>query len=214
MPDKLSIFNGALTVLGERELATITENREPRFKLDEVYDNEFIDRVLHMGQWNFAKRSVELTASPSVTPAFGHQFAFDKPTDFIRTLLVCHDQYFDLPITRYNDEANFWFMDVEIIYVAYVSNDSQWGNDFSLWPHNFTEMVEHYLAWKVAPRIAGIDIADKKLRAMWKTTLTDAKSTDAMESPAKFPPKGGWAQSRQGFRRGNVERGNRSQLFG
>ena len=214
MPDQLSIYNGALTVLGERKLATLTENREPRYKLDDIYGNEFIDRVLHMGQWNFAKRSVELTKSPSVTPSFGHQFAFDKPSDFIRTLQVCHDQYFDLPITRYSDEASWWFMDVEVIYVAYVSNDSQWGNDFSLWPRNFTEMVEHYLAWKVAPKISGIDISDKQLRGLWKATLADAKATDAMESPAKFSPKGGWAQSRQGFRRGNVERGNRSQLFG
>jgi len=214
MPSKLSIYNGALTVLGERSLATITENREPRYKLDEVYDNEFIDRILHMGQWNFAGRSAELTASPSVTPSFGHQFAFDKPSDFIRTMKVCHDQYFDVPITRYSDEASWIFADTEIIYFQYVSNDSQWGADLSLWPPNFTEMVEHYLAWKTGPRIAGLDVSDKKLGKLWKGWLAEAKATDAMEGPAKFPPKGGWAQSRQGFRRGNVERGNRSQLIG
>jgi hypothetical protein len=214
MPDKLSIYNGALTILGERKLATLTENREPRYKLDDIFNNDFIDRVLHMGQWNFAKRSVELSASPSTTPSFGYQFAFDKPSDFIRTMYVCHDQYFDVPITRYSDEASWWFTDTEVIYAGYVSNDSQWGNDLSLWPPNFVEMTEHYLAWKVAPKIAGIDISDKKLRGLWKATLLEAKSTDAMESPAKFAPKGGWAQSRQGFRRGNVERGNRSQLIG
>ena len=42
--------------------------------------------------------------------------------------------------------------------------------------------------------------------------LLKAKGTDAMESPAKFPPKGGWASSRSGFRSG--ERGNRNQLIG
>ena len=214
MPSKLSIYNGALTILGERKLASLTENREPRYKLDDIYDNDLIDRVLHMGQWNFARRTVELQASPSVTPSFGYQFAFDKPTDFIRTMLVGHDEYFNVPITRYSDEASWIFADVEEIYFAYVSNDTQWGGDLSLWPPSFTEMVEHYVAWKVAPKISGIDISDKRLMQQWKMWLAEAKAVDAMESPAKFPPKGGWARSRQGFRRGDIERGNRSQLIG
>ena len=85
MPSKLTIYNGALAVVGDRKLASLSENREPRFKLDDIWDNEIIDRVLQMGQWNFAKRTVALSASPSVSPSFGYQFAFDKPVDFIRT---------------------------------------------------------------------------------------------------------------------------------
>lgn len=215
MTDKLSIYNGALTVVGERELANLTENREPRRELDKIWDNNFIDRVLQMGQWNFAARSVELTASPSVTPSFGYQFAFDKPTaDFIRTMMVCYDQYFNQPITRYSDEGQWIFCDTEIIYLQYVSNDDQFGGDFSLWPVNFTEMVEHYMAYKVAPRLVGIDISDTDLEAKYKRRLLDAKSTDAMESPAKFSPRGGWTRSREGFRSGHRDRGNRSQLIG
>lgn len=214
MPDKLSIYNGALTVLGERKLASLTENREPRFKLDDVWDNDLIDRVLKMGQWKFAKRTVELEASPSVTPSFGYQFAFDRPSDFIRTIMVAHDEYFDRPLTRYENEASWWFADVETIYVAYVSNDVQWGNDLTLWPPNFTEMVEHYMAMKAGPRISGVDIASDDLAKWFKRWLQEAKATDAMEAPAKFPPKGGWARSRQGFRSGQTDRGNRSQLIG
>lgn len=213
MADKLSIYNGALTVLGERKLASLTENRSPRRKLDDIWDNDMIKRVLQMGQWNFAKRTAELEASTDVTPAFGYQFGFDKPEDFIRTMMVCHDEYFNLPITAYSDEASWWFCDQELIYVAYVSNDDQWGSDLSLWPPNFSEMVEHYMAWKVAPRLAGLDVSDKKLGGMWKQWLTDAKATDAMESPAKFAPQGGWARSRGGSR-GRGDRGNRNRLIG
>lgn len=214
MTDKLSLYNGALVVLGERKLADLTENREPRYRLDDVWDNDLIDRVLKMGQWKFAKRTVELQASPSVTPSFGYQYAFDRPSDFIRTIAVCHDEYFNMPITRYENEASWWFCDQETIYVAYVSNDTQWGSDFTLWPPNFTEMVEHYLAMKAGPRIKGVDISSKTLAQWWKHWLLEAKATDAMESPAKFPPKGGWSRSRQGFRGGQRDRGNRSQLIG
>lgn len=214
MPTKLSIYNGSLSILGERKLADLTENREPRYKLDDVWDNDLVERVLQMGQWNFAGRTVELEASPSVTPSFGYQFAFDKPLDHIRTMAVCHDEYFNIPITRYSDESQWWFSDQEKIYVKYVSIDTQWGLDFSLWPANFTEMVEYYMAWKAGPRIAGLDISEKKLFRQYKHALLEAKSTDAAESPTMFPPKGGWARSRQGFRSGTQERGNRSQLIG
>lgn len=214
MPSKLSLYNGALTILGERKLANLTENREPRKKLDDIWDNDLIRRVLQMGQWNFAARSVELEYSPSITPAFGYQFGFDKPSDFVRTMMVCSDEYFNVPITQYSDEASWWFCDLEKIYAKYVSDDTQWGNDYSLWPPNFAEMVEHYMAWKVAPRLTGLDVSEKMLGRQWKSALQEAKSTDAMESPAKFAPRGGWASSRAGFRGGQSDRGNRSKLIG
>ena len=214
MTDKLSLYNGALTILGERKLASLTENRPPRHKLDDIWDNDLRERVLQHGQWNFAGRTVQLEASPSITPSFGYQFAFDKPVDFIRTMQVAYDEYFNLPITRYSDEASWLFSDSEVIYLQYVSKDSQWGFDFSLWPENFTEYVEFYLAKKVAPRLIGLDINKQELARDTKNQLADAKGTDAMEAPAAFPPKGGWARSRQGFRSGSEERGNRSQLIG
>ena len=34
--DQLSLYNNALTVLGERKIASLTENREPRRVLDDV----------------------------------------------------------------------------------------------------------------------------------------------------------------------------------
>lgn len=212
MTDKLSLYNGALTVIGERKLANLTENREARRKLDDVWDNDLIDRVLQMGQWRFAGRSVELEASPSVTPSFGYQFAFDRPTDWIRTMKLAQDEYFKQPLTRVSVESSFWFSDLELIYVQYVSNDTQYGSDFSLWTVNFTEMVEHYMAFKVAPRLTGLDLDSSTLEAKWKRWKTDAKATDGMEESAKWPPKGAWASSRQGFRSG--ERGKNTQLIG
>ena len=211
---QLSLYQGALTILGERKLASLTENRPPRKKLDDIWANDLRERVLQHGQWNFASRSVQLEFSPSTTPSFGYQFAFDKPVDFVRTMAVAYDEYFNIPITRYTDEAKWWFCDTEVIYVTYVSKDIQWGFDLSLWPENFTEYVEHYMAYKVAPRITGLDFNSNELQRKMKIALAEAKATDAMDSPAKFPPKGGWARSRQGFRTGSQDRGNRSQLIG
>jgi hypothetical protein len=213
MTDKLSIYNGALTILGERKLASLTENRPPRYKLDDIWDNDLLERVLQQGQWNFAGRTIELEASPSITPAFGYQYGFDKPVDFVRTMQVAYDEYFTNPITQYSDEASWIFAESEVIYMQYVSKDSQWGLDFSLWPANFTEYVEHYLAKKVAPRLIGVKVSDEKLEYLTDKALTDAKATDAMESPAKFPPQGNWASARRG-NRSRSDRGSRRQLIG
>lgn len=212
MPTQLTLYNGALNIIGERKLSSLTEDRESRYKLDDIWDNDLIDRVLQMGQWNFAARTVELQASPSVTPSFGYQFGFDKPTDYLRALRVCHDEYFKQPLTQYHDEASWWFADLETIYVQYVSNDTQYGGDLTLWPRNFTEMVEHYMAYKVAPRLTGLDFDSNTLMGKWKMMLRDAKAVDAMEQPTRFVPAGSWSKSRQGFRSG--ERGKRNQLIG
>lgn len=212
MTDKLSIYNGALNVIGERRLANLSENRETRFKLDDIFDNDFLNRVLQMGQWNFAARSAKIPASTTITPTFGYEFAFPKPDDFVRTMRITFDDFFKQPITRYNDESQFWFMNEDIIFVQYVSNDIQFGGDFSLWPFNFTEMAEHYLAYKVAPRLTGLDLSDTALLGKWKLALREAKAVDGMEAPARFAPQGAWASSRQGFRSG--ERGKRTQLIG
>lgn len=212
MPSKLTIYNGALNIIGERKLSSLTEDREARYKLDDIWDNDLIDRVLQMGQWNFAGRSIELQASPSVTPSFGYQYGFDKPTDHIRTMGIANDEYFKIPLTEYSDESQWWFADVETIYVQYVSNDTQYGGDLSLWPFNFTEMVEHYMAYKVAPRLTGMDMDSDALLAKWKLTSREAKAVDAMESPTQFLPRGSWSNSRRGWRSG--ERGKRSTLIG
>ena len=212
MPTRLSIYNGALSILGERRLASLTDDVESRYKLDDVYDNEFFDRLLQMGQWNFASRTIELLASPSVTPDFGYVHAFEKPEDFIRTMGVWYDEYQSNPCTRYADEGGFWYSDPEILYFQYVSNDSQFGADLSLWPANFTEMAEHYLAYKVAPRLTGMDFDSDVLLGKWKLWLRDAKATDGMESPAKFAPEGSWTRSRRGGRGG--DRGSRNRLIG
>lgn len=212
MPSKLSIYNGALTILGERPLASLTDDLEARYKCDDVWDNDFVKRVLEMGQWNFAARTVELTYSPSVTPSFGYVYAFDKPIDFVRTMQICQDEYMTQPLTHYSDESKFWFADLEDIYAQYVSFDTQFGGDFSLWPYNFTEMAEHYMAFKLAPRLTGMDFDSIELEAKWKRWLAEAKATDAMEAATKFIPQGSWAGSRRGFRKG--ERGKRNQLIG
>lgn len=211
MTDQLSLWNGALGEVKERKLATLTENREPRYKLEEIWDRDPIRRVLQHGLWNFATRSQKITYSPSITPPFGFQYAFQKPDDHVRTVGLCYDEYFEQPNTNYSDEAGYWFTDRDTIYVRYVSDDNAYGRDYSLWPDNFTEYVELYLAGKLNPRLTHSETDQEKLEKKIEKALLKARNTDAMEDSVKFLPESSWAASRRGRRN---RRGKRDSLMG
>lgn len=212
MTTQLSLYNNALALLGERSLASLSESREARRRLDAAWSRPAIDDCLSKGQWKFAMRTLEIACDPNFTTQFGYQYAFTRPADLIRVTSLCSDEYFNSPLLRYQTEGAYWFADVEPIYVRYVSNDASYGGDLSLWPQNFCRYVEAYLA----DAIVEATVADKsmwqKVRALMKDNLTNALSTDAMEDPTAFPPSGAWVSARRG--RSSRDRGKRSSLIG
>jgi hypothetical protein len=213
MTDKLSLFNGALTRhIGNDKLADLSENRPERHALDLVWDDGAVDTCLQQGQFDFAARTVKIEFEPSVTPPFGHTYAFERPSDLIRIMAVCSDEFLRCPLMDYVYEGAYWYASIEAIYVRFVSNDASYGGDFSLWPPNFTRYVECHLAHEACQRIKGMDPKKREQIAVDLTRLLrESKATDAMENPVTFPPRGTWANSR-GSRSG--DRGKRNQLIG
>jgi hypothetical protein len=212
--DKLKIYNGALSLIGERLLASLTEERESRRVLDLVYDDDGLKSCLESGQWYFAMRSQKITYDPSITPTWGYRFVFDVPTDHIRTCALCQDEFFTSPLLEYREEANFWYANLQTIYVRFVSNDVNYGMDLSLWPASFTEFVKAHFASKISPTVTASDGTKKDSFAYRRDMLKHAKTIAAMEDGTTFPAQGSWSQARQGNRRGWLDRGNKSSLIG
>ena len=212
MPSKLSIYNGALREVGERKLASLAENREPRRVLDSIWDDDALLTCLAAGQWNFATNTIELTHSPSIDPAFGYTYAFDKPDDWVRTTGVFCDESLKSPLLYYKDEGDYWYADLDTIYVSYVDSGTSYGGDYGKWPANFTRYVESWLAARICMSLTQNQSKRDGLERDAEVWLVKAKSTDAMEDATKFLPQGSWTRARGG--RGNRERGNRSRLIG
>lgn len=213
MTDKLSLYNGALRKLGETKLDTLTEDTPSRYKLDEVYDDDFIDHVLEQGLWNFALQVVKITYEPSIEPDFGYPYAFEKPSDWIRTASLCSDEFFNAPLLDYQDQAGYWWANLQELYVQYVSNHADYGADFAKWPPSFTEFAEYELAKRSYKRIVGKDLKGfDEFKKEWKTARLEARSLDAMNQPTQFPAPSSWVRARGG--RGRKDRGNRGQLIG
>jgi hypothetical protein len=202
MAAKLALYNSALLVLGERKLASLAEAREPRRALDDAYDDA-VAYCLEAGFWNFSMRAIQADSSASVTPTFGYTYAFTKPSDFVRLYSYGSTETFDPPLLTVTDEPNYWFANVDPLYVKYVSNDTAYGMDLSIWSESFSEYVSLRLAVKTCKRITGA-FPNDDLKKDEKRALAIARSKDAMDEPVGFPPRGTWVTSRLGDRDRNT----------
>lgn len=212
MTSKLALYNGALREVGERKIASLSESRESRRVLDSVWDDDAIKTCLAAGQWNFATNSIEITYSPSVTASFGYMYAFDKPANWVRTVALCEDEYFNFPLLMYRDEGAYWWADLDTLYVRYIDAGTSFGADYSKWPPNFTRYVETWLAARICLSLTQNQSKRDALERDAEVWLTKAKSADAMDDPTTFLPCGSWTRARRG--RATGDRGKRSRLIG
>ena len=222
MTDRLRIYNGALLLCGERALASLSENTEPRHLLDLVWNDEGARYCLEQALWHFAMRSSELDYNPSLEPGWGYARGFDKPDDWVATAGVFSDERLTNPLLSYADEINYWFADETVIYVQYVSDDAAYGLDLGKWPSSFTDYVKAYFAGRIVHRLPGsaekreflLGPAGREDKGHVNRTLLIAKNKAAMTKPATFPARGSWVAARhrgQGFRR---DGGSSTQLIG
>jgi hypothetical protein len=209
---QLKLYNDALTLCGERQLSSLSENVEPRHLLDSVWNNGGVNSCLEAGQWRFALRAIELDYTVAVDPTFGYNRAFVKPTDWVATSSLCSDEYFTTPLLQYVDEAGYWYADLDVLYIRYVSNDSNYGTNYTSWPAKFADFVAAHLASKVVLKLTSDADKFANVMELRKNYLVEAKNLNAMGDPTQFPPDGSWVNGRRGRSRG--DRGNRGQLIG
>lgn len=212
-PSRLTIYQGACAIIGERKLLTTTENRLVRRELDGVWDRGGINTCLASGLWHFAKRAIQWNYDPSFTPPFGYQCVFELPSDWVRWMSVCTDSYFNQPLLQCSTEGQYFYCDLQQLYVAYVSNDPGFGMNMAAWPDKFQRYVEAYFGAEVCQRVTGSDKKTLEVQNARDRLLNEAKSTDAMNESTTLLPAGNWRQARHG-RRGSIERGNPFQLIG
>ncbi len=203
MPDKLTIYNLALSELNERHLASLTEAREPRRVLDTHWAQE-VAYCLGEGQWNFMTRTVQQDASSTVEPGFGFLYAFNLPVDYVRTITCSISPSLQPPMfdNEMAQEAGFLYTNWTPIYHSYVSNDALYGMNLGAWPPAFTDFVAKRLARQTAKKITGSDkllVGPQGLIAEEKRAKLNARSKDAMNNPTKFAPTGTWVRARRGF---------------
>jgi hypothetical protein len=203
---KLQLYNNALLIVGERELASLTETREPRRLLDQVWNGGGVNYCLEQGQWYFSLRSVMLDFDPAEDPQFGWTYAFSKPDDWLKTSAITTDERFWEPLQEFAFENGLWFADVTPIYVRYVSSGTSYGGNIGDWPEPFFEFASAYFASKIVRKLA--PTREAEVMEDLKKAKHEAKSHGMMAQPNTYFPTGRWARHRRG--RMNREGGNRN----
>lgn len=202
MPSKLSLYNEACRIIGERKLASLTEARKARYDLDTVWDAGGVKACLELSRWNFARRTARLDYSASVAPTFGFRRAFQHPEDWVRTVSIAVDESFSNVLTslHYRDEASHWFCDFDVLYVSYVSDDDAYGMDLSKWSQSFFDTVALHFADKICMSVSkDKELSDTVFRRANKARV-DARGIDAQNGPTEVQPIGAWSRARIGGR--------------
>ena len=196
---KLLLYRNSLMILKERAIGTaLTDDEAVRHAFDVIYD-ETCAWSLEQGLWNFATRTLAIDSSTDVTPEFGFSYAFDKPSDYVRTVKVSADERFFFPLEDYHDEGAYILADCDPLYLRYVSNGVTYGLDLSLWPQTFARAVAYELAFRVAPSLTGMSEGGMERLEMRKDkALRDARSKDAMNQANERPPPGRLSRARSG----------------
>jgi hypothetical protein len=201
MTDKLTLYNNALAHLGERRLASLSESREPRRVLDDIYA-DVTKFCLERKFWNFGYRTVEIDASTTMTPGFGYLYAFTIPDDWIRTRRLSGNPTLDPPLTQVSEEAGYWYTNLTPLFVQYNSSDPLYGMNLGAWPQSFADYVELRLASKGCRRITGSDEQLKGGEGLLKReekAYKIANANCAMNEAIGFAPTSSWVRARRGF---------------
>lgn len=192
------IYNMALFMLGLDEIVSNDDDSDRRSKLDVALGTGVVETVLEDVGWKFGVQSDQMTYDPSLEPEWGFTRVFKKPSKMHRLQGLFQDEYFHWPLEYYEDEGDYWYCDLDEIYVKYTSTD--FLTTPSSWPQYFANLVAAYLACLVGPALDGANVKNAEFQK--EKLNSEARSTDAMSGPPQKIHSGSWVRSRGGGRRG------------
>tara|TARA_B100000287_G_C20644690_1_gene784676 strand:- start:779 stop:1369 length:591 start_codon:yes stop_codon:yes gene_type:complete len=196
MPSETDIANVALRLVGGTRITSLTQATPNANAVNDIYE-QVRDDMLEF-PWNFATQRVEL-AQLSTTPAFGYDFAYALPADWLYTISV-HDNDGGYGTIDYREEqvANQKVLSTDrtSVYLTYVKKET----DPNLMPASFRLALASALARNLAIPLANSNVLEDQLAARAVKDLARAKSIDALSSFPEPRPRGSWANSRNGLK--------------
>lgn len=171
---QLAIYNGALQLIGERRLNTLTDDVEVRYDLDNVWDLDPFDYCAEVVKPRFAVKTTSLTVTAGVATL---------PAGFITMVGLFSDAELDQPITRFTRDGNTIVVDEDVVHLRYI--DGTYASDLSLWTPVFARVVMAYIATELSQQRNPDSY--EQLQAVFQQRAQLAAQESAVEEPAMRP---------------------------
>lgn len=182
MATQLQIYNDAAILLGQTKLASLTEDRELRYQLDDVYNLGAADYCLQLVKPRTSTTTVKLN-TPTTSAEHDLDSVHTLPADFIELVGVYSDSKLDQPISRYIIDGNTLACEFGTIYLRYTSNSFA----ISTWSPVFVRVVSAYLASEVAANVAPDDY--ERLVGLFQKRAEMAAKLEGEQEPVKRSAK-------------------------
>jgi hypothetical protein len=180
---KLTVYNEALRRLGEVRLASLTEDREARYELDDLWDLGAVDQCLRVASPLFARKTVKLTTT-TTTANHALENEHTQPSGFVALVGLFSDADLDEETKRYLIEQDKIYSELDTLWIRYVHDYSA---DFTYWTQDFVNVVGAYLARGIGSRINPGDAA--VYDEAFKEAVSVSMALTAAEEPRSRPEK-------------------------
>jgi hypothetical protein len=177
---QLALYNNALYLIGQRRLTALTEDRKPRYVLDDIYDLNAIEHCLEIVKPVFATKTVKLS-SPAANAVYGYSSVHTLPATYITDVAAYSDDQLDQPISRYVIDGNTLSCEYATVYLRYIDNDAV--TTFTYWSPSFSHVVSAFLAREACTSIAPDKVDD--IEKLLAERIKYAQELDAAKEPKK-----------------------------
>jgi len=198
MASVIQVANRALTKLGSARITSLSDDVKAARSISSCFE-DLRDDELRAHRWQFAMKRTTLAAL-STAPAFGYNYQYALPSDFLRIDMVddrfpaaIMDNYIDAEYLEWTLEGNVILTDIaaplKLRYIAQMT-------DPTLWDENFREALASRLAMEIAEDLTQSESKKASAAKDYDRAIRQAIRINSIERPAVMPPDNSWVISR------------------
>jgi len=161
------VANQALGRLGTKQIGTISETTNPNANYCRKFIGGAVEDVFNEFSWKAATKRVQL-AQLTDTPAYGFEYQYQLPSDFIRCVEV------DAGGEKWSIEGEQLLTDADEVYITYTARPA----DATKLPPYLRNLIAIRLADILSGPITKSESTQTKIRAEYKEALARALSAD------------------------------------
>jgi len=200
LASEIGICNQALNMAkNSKRITSLTQRTKEANLCEELYF-DFRDQLLEMHYWNFAMGRVQLAADTDDTPAFGFDFAYQLPADFLKIRAVYDNnrsggEGVNIGSIPYKHEGDNIMTDATECFLVYTKRVSDPNLMSGLFRRALSRLMSSTLAMALSNSASRSEMLEKIFE---NVDYPRAKSSDSIQDYPDQMPESEWVTVRFG----------------